>query len=360
MRHEKLIARIQGAAGFIILLVAKAMLFQGVEPFASWFYCFAWWAYIMMVDSAVYELKGNSLIMSRTREFFWLIPWSVVIWLVFELVNVFMKNWYYINVIDVLWARWVGYFLAYATVLPGIFETTELLDALGIFNVKEKVKGFSLKKKWLVVSCITGGLFFIAPLLFPRYCFLFIWLSFIFLLEPVNYWLGARSLLRDLEKGDGQRFCNLLVAGMICGFLWELWNYWARTKWIYTVPFFEKLKFFEMPVLGYLGFPPFAVECYVIYNLISFLQRREGWEIKSGPSMKSKPLQYPAQAALVTGILIFSLLSFRAIDANTVKSFSSTMKRVDFITPRAIKRCSTPYSDKIRIREVREPNAEAL
>ena len=63
----------------------------------------------------------------------------------------------------------------------------------------------------------------------------------------------------------------LLAAGLICGFLWEFWNYWALTKWTYTVPYFGDIKLFEMPVLGYLGFPPFAIECWAMYIFVRSL-----------------------------------------------------------------------------------------
>ena len=32
------------------------------------------------------------------------------------------------------------------------------------------------------------------------------------------------------------------------------------------MPYLGSLKLFEMPVLGYLGFPPFALECYAMYH----------------------------------------------------------------------------------------------
>jgi hypothetical protein len=322
MVSKKSVAKIQGGVGFIILFLSEVMLFQGVEPFASWFYCFAWWAYILIVDSVVYSMKENSLIISRTREFLWLTLWSVVVWLIFELMNLSMKNWYYVNVIDSLWARWAGYFIAYSTVLPGIFETTELLDTLGWCKERGSGKRISLKKKWLVGSCVAGGLLFVSPLLLPRYGFPCIWLSFVFFLEPVNYWRGARSLLKDWERGDWQRLYNLLFAGMICGVLWEFWNFWAKAKWVYAIPFFGWFKLFEMPLLGFLGFLPFAVECYVIYNFICLLQRREGWEGRSEPSMKNKSLRFPVQMAFVAGIFIFSIVGFTMIDSYTVKSFS--------------------------------------
>jgi len=55
---------------------------------------------------------------------------------------------------------------------------------------------------------------------------------------------------------------------VLCGVLWEFWNYWSRAKWHYTVPIMENLKIFEMPVPGYLGFPAFAFECFTMYVFV--------------------------------------------------------------------------------------------
>ena len=49
------------------------------------------------------------------------------------------------------------------------------------------------------------------------------------------------------------------MGGAAIGFIWELLNINARAKWIYTVPFLEDARFFEMPLPGFFGFPPFAV-----------------------------------------------------------------------------------------------------
>jgi hypothetical protein len=37
------------------------------------------------------------------------------------------------------------------------------------------------------------------------------------------------------------------------------------------VPYFGNVKIFEMPVLGFLGFPPFAIECWAIYIFVRSL-----------------------------------------------------------------------------------------
>ena len=79
-------------------------------------------------------MKGNSLLMNRRGEFMVMALWSVVIWTFFEAVNLVMQNWYYANVIPSRSVRWAGYATAYATVLPGLFETTELLESLSDFD----------------------------------------------------------------------------------------------------------------------------------------------------------------------------------------------------------------------------------
>ncbi len=94
------------------------------------------------------------------------------------------------------------------------------------------------------------------PLVWPSpYLAAPVWLGFIFLLDPMNAWAGGESLLRDLRTNHHDRAINLAVAGLFCGVMWELWNYWARSKWIYTVPILPDVKIFEMPPPEYLGFP---------------------------------------------------------------------------------------------------------
>ena len=107
------------------------------------------------------------------------------------------------------------------------------------------------------------------PLLFPwPYRAASVFLGFIFLLNPINARLGGRSLVCDFGFGRCRRGVNLVVAGLICGVLWEFWNYWAAAKWIYTVPIMSDFKLFEMPLPGYLGFPAFALECFTMYTRV--------------------------------------------------------------------------------------------
>ena len=102
-----------------------------------------------------------------------------------------------------------------------------------------------------------------------------VWVGFVLLLEPLNYRRGRPSWLAALAAGDASLLVALLGSGLVCGVLWEFWNYWAATKWTYTVPYFGHVKIFEMPVVGYLGFPPFALECYAMYHWLRGCLGRE-------------------------------------------------------------------------------------
>ena len=57
----------------------------------------------------------------------------------------------------------------------------------------------------------------------------------------------------DIRNGRHSRLVNLLISGLVCGLICECW------KWRYNVPILPEVKIFEMPILGFAGFPPFAV-----------------------------------------------------------------------------------------------------
>ena len=122
-----------------------------------------------------------------------------------------------------------------------------------------------------------GALCLAVPLVVPRrlavYCFLPVWIGFVLMLDPLNKRLGLPSLLGDLSEGCRRRIYGFFLAGWICGWLWEFWNYWAAAKWHYIFPMFQQWKIFEMPAPGFLGFLPFALECFVMYVTAAWLVR---------------------------------------------------------------------------------------
>ncbi len=267
-----------GWLGVGIIVASEILLFRRVSFVSFFFTPLVWTGYILFIDSLVFRYRGSSLIFHRTGEFALLLPLSIGFWLIFEYYNLFIRNWYYVGLPDDFSWRLLGYVWAFATIWPAILQTAQALEAWGPL-ARSKIRPRRIDNKFLITSLLFGAFCltfpFIASPPVAKYLAGPVWVGFIFFLDPLNYWMGGRSLFRDLEKGDPRTLYSLLLSGLICGFLWEFWNYWAGGKWHYTVPILENVKVFEMPVLGYLGFPPFAVECYTMYAFIRNILFRE-------------------------------------------------------------------------------------
>jgi hypothetical protein len=276
------------------------------EAILQYLYFFAWYPYIIFLDGLLYRLKGRSWLLNRPRDFGKLLVWSVTVWLVFEALNLVLKNWGYMAVVPVGWLRWSGYALAFATVLPGVLLTAEVLEALGVFQ-DVKGRAFNLGP-WQPVSLMVGVGLLVFPLVWPHYTFPLVWGVFFFLLEPFCDLMGGPSLIMRFAAGERRQFLNLLAAGLVCGVWWEAWNWFATSKWVYTLPVLNCFKVFEMPLPGYLGFLPFALECAVMYNFMQALDER----VLTTPKLRRNA--WLVQAA-------FWLVMFAALDAWTVISY---------------------------------------
>ncbi|MFQ6102719.1 MAG: hypothetical protein ACE5OP_00335 [Candidatus Glassbacteria bacterium] len=262
--------RTYGIIGFIVIVAAELLLYYDVRPVPLFFTPIVWWGYILFADSLVFRMRGSSLITSYPRTFLCMLPISIGCWLIFELYNLHLANWEYVNLAESFKVRVLGYVLAFSTIFPGIYETAHLIQAL-FFPDGLAGRRVSFSHGMRTMLIVIGAVFMITPLLVPKevssYLFALVWIGFIPLLDPINRKLGAPSITAQLENGDWETFLSFALSGIVCGFLWEFWNYWALARWVYHVPFWSSVKIFEMPVPGFLGFIPFALECYVMFNL---------------------------------------------------------------------------------------------
>ncbi len=302
-------------------VTALACALSGSESGAAWFYDLAWWPYIVAVDAIVYLRSGRSLLLTRPRTFALLAVWSAAFWLAFEVVNFRLQNWYYVGIPADWLARGPGVFLSFATVLPGIFETLELLACLRVAE-RVRTRPCELSPRLLRALSIAGLAFLVLPLAFPRHAYPLIWGALVLLAEPWLAARGERSLLRLCARGEPATIVRLLLAGAVCGVLWESWNHLALARWIYTVPFFEDSKLFEMPYLGFVGFPPFALECFTFARLLVALRLVPEWELDQPPTASS------AVARQNIGAVCALALSIPAIVAVNVWTLRATAPRV--------------------------------
>ena len=120
----------------------------------------------------------------------------------------------------------------------------------------------------------------------------------------------------DLQEGRMEQLVSTILSGLICGFLWEFWNYWSLTKWVYAVPFFEKGKIFEMPLAGYAGFLVFGL------GTIAFKSFLHGTGTKGH-----------GKSFVLIASIICSSIAFPLIDSYIVFSYTPKTKELAFLQP---------------------------
>ncbi|MBZ5694196.1 MAG: hypothetical protein LAN36_02415 [Acidobacteriia bacterium] len=264
-----------GWLGIAALGAAEWMLFHGVEPVSTYFTPIAWSSYILIADAAVLALMARSRLNDAPVTLLRMAVLSIPLWLVFEAYNLRLRSWTYVGVPREWAAAFAGYGWSFAAITPAIFETSDLVQAL-LPPLPVQPWRISRAAENVMIAC--GAACLLVPLLIPQriaaYLFALVWIGFVLLLDPINRRLGLPSFLGDLSDGFVRRLYGFFLSGWICGWLWEFWNNWAVAKWHYTFPMFQQWKVFEMPAPGYLGFLPFALECFAMYVTASWLA---GW-----------------------------------------------------------------------------------
>jgi len=241
-------------AAVAALAAALVLLRLDVPPVPTWFYVFAWYPTLVILDALVARLGGTSLL-ARPRELGGMLWWSAVIWFLFEALNFRLQDWYYVFLPDHRVERWLGITLSLATVVPAVLLPARLV----------RVGPVDLRVS-LALGCAALAL----TLVFPSVLHPLTWGAVWLIAEPLLYRRDPdRSLFGDVARGEWGRIARLMAGGLVAGALWESFNHLARARWIYTVPFLEDVKLFEMPPVGFLGFPFFALEVWSLYHLLA-------------------------------------------------------------------------------------------
>ena len=317
-----------------MLITAVVLLIYEIPPVPTWFYVLAWYPTLVILDEIVVVLGGESLF-AHPRELAVMLWWSAVIWFVFEAINFRLQNWYYVFLPAGRLERWIGITVALATVVPAVLLPERVLDRLGVWH-NQRWRSFTLRPLHLQIVAGLGLALLAAVLALPRYLYPFTWGAVWLIVEPLLYARDpGRSLFGDIARGSWGRIARLMAGGLFAGALWETFNSVARGRWIYTVPFLEGLKIFEMPLVGFLGFPFFALEVWSLYHLLAPHTNR--------------------RTVLVSAL--FSLLVLAGIDHWTVSSTAPRLAALPGVTNAVLYRLrDAGWTDVYRV--ARAPAAE--
>jgi hypothetical protein len=228
-----------------------------------------WLGYVLAVEGWTLRRTGTSALARSGRDFALLFLASVPAWWLFELFNLRLANWEYLGrerFSDLEYALLAS--LSFSTVLPAVLGTAELLLSFPALERFAHGPRLAPSRPLLLGLALAGAGLLALMLAFPRRFFPAAWIGPVLLLEPTLRWLGRRSLLDDLQRGDWRPWMSLWGAGLACGVLWEAWNFHSYPKWVYHIPGVGFWRVFEMPVLGYLGYLPFALELWLVRELL--------------------------------------------------------------------------------------------
>ncbi|GHI10086.1 hypothetical protein AQI88_41115 [Streptomyces cellostaticus] len=260
----------QLTAGAGLLAVAWPVYWLWTGPGLSVAFFLVWLGYILAVDGIVLRRTGTSPLHRGLPSFLRLFAFSVPFWWLYEGLNKFTENWEYVVPHRPGPLGWALLFsLCFSTVLPALFETSELLASFAFFRTPWQGGRVFLSLGLLRATPVVGVLCLVAVAAWPRMTYPLIWVVLFLLLDPWNTLAGRPSLLSQLGRGRWEVLVTLSVAGLICGVFWEMWNAGSAIQWLYDVPGFNtSVHLFEMPLAGYLGYIPFIWSAYAAYHAV--------------------------------------------------------------------------------------------
>ncbi len=243
-----------------------------------------WLGFSLATDALVYFRSGDSLIRRSPSQFILLFIISIPVWWLFELINLLTQNWIYLGrefFTDIEFAVLAS--LNFSTVIPAVFEASELAAT---FQWIRKAKGgprIGPAKSTYFIFILIGLVTLAFEILWPHIFYPFIWVTVYLLIEPVNGWLKHPNLLSHTAHRNWRPVLALWTGGLICGFFWEMWNYYSFPKWQYDLPGLNVWHLFEMPLPGFVGYLAFALELHAVYYLVKglFGDRREYLRIRN-------------------------------------------------------------------------------
>ena len=270
---------IHGILGLSLVSVAWPASWLQLEPLSEYAFFLLWLGYILTMDALVLRLKRNSLLTRNVPAFCGMFLASIPLWWAFEGLNHFTQNWHYVGAAEystlryALVASW-----HFTIVVPAVFETAEFIGCFGFIRSFRWGPAVPVSRRLLMGSMALAVLTLASLVVWPQYAFAGTWICLLLLLDPINYLRGRPSVIAWLRRGDWRPVVALALGALVCGWFWEMWNYFAFPKWEYNISYVDFVRVFEMPLLGYGGYLPFGLEAFAVYHFLSGLVRKSPGE----------------------------------------------------------------------------------
>jgi hypothetical protein len=198
-------------------------------------------------------------------------------WWAFEGINQITQNWVYVTPTEEDSGGLVGVIqasLSYSTVVPAVFEVSELIGSFGFIKRFARLPSLVLSRPQIILAGVFGLGSLVTMLIWPTYLFPMTWLCLFFIFDPINNLTGRPSIIAQVKNGDYRTVVAFALGALVCGFFWEMWNRDASVSWEYNIGYLDFARIFQMPLLGYGGYLPFGLETYAVFHFVAGLL---GW-----------------------------------------------------------------------------------
>jgi len=230
-----------------------------------------WFSYILTINAFTTYRRGSCVMKRTPLRFLLLFPYSALFWWLFEYLNRFVQNWFYILPREYTPLEYFFFAsLSFSTVLPAVASSAELARSFfpGATRFSDAWKidfGAKPRLMWLSLAFSCAALFVIGSI--PNALYPFLWISPFVVYFSLEIIMEKKSIFPETSKGDWSNVISWALAALVCGFFWEMWNYHSLSKWVYKTPYVERFRIFEMPLLGYFGYLTFGLECAAAIHL---------------------------------------------------------------------------------------------
>lgn len=231
-----------------------------------------WLGFILTVNALTEQRRGMCLMRRAPGRWAGLFAASAAFWWLFEWLNRFVRNWHYLEVENFGATAYAAHAtLSFSTVLPAVAAVREWLGTFARLKARfarGPAWGWLAQRAtaWLLVAGALGAL--VLTGVRPQEFYPAVWIAPLALAWGIGVLANIPGTPQQISQGNWGVAAAWMLAALICGFWWELWNVLSLAKWIYTVPYVERWHVFEMPLLGYAGYLPFGLECLLVMELL--------------------------------------------------------------------------------------------
>ena len=260
-----------GWVGIVVMVMGWIIAwnrFEVCRPIQRYPYVLQWGGFILLVNALCVKRSGLSPLTARTRSYLLLFPASSLFWWFFEYLNRYVWNWFYVGIPGISTLEYaILSSICFASVLPGVVAVANFLGTFKTFDdsVYSGMAKVCIRSKTSIVTLsvltlvgLTGIVFF------PQFAYPLLWISPLMGFVLIQILFKEQCELDVLADGNWGVVFRFAIAALICGLVWETWNFYSLAKWIYNVPYVERFKVWEMPLMGFGGYLPFGMECAVI------------------------------------------------------------------------------------------------